>query len=289
MPDDEHRGLEASGITVRFGGVTAVDGAGLEAPPGTVTALIGPNGAGKTTFFDVVTGLRRPAGGTVHFEGADLTGRAPHERARRGIARTFQRPEVFGALTVRENVQVAAEIHAATRDVPGRTRADRWRRRRAARRQTGEAADALLERLGIAQYAQCRAGTVPAGVARLVELARALATGPRLLLLDEPSAGLPVPASRSLECLLRDLAADGLAVLLVEHDMDQVMGVCDVLYVLDSGRVIASGPPVEVRSNPRVREAYLGAARSPRSPERGTGPAASAGGRHRLLGGLGGR
>lgn len=259
--DDEHRGLEASGVTVRFGGVTAVDGAGLEAPPGTVTGLIGPNGAGKTTFFDVVTGLRRPAGGIVRFEGADLAGRSPHERARHGIARTFQRTEVFGSLTVRENVQVAAEIHAMTRDVPGHTRADRWRRRRALRRQTGEAADALLERLGIAEYAHRRADTAPAGIARLVELARALATEPRLLLLDEPSSGLSVPESRSLECLLRDLAGDGLAVLLVERDMDLVMGVCDVLYVLDSGRVIASGPPVEVRANRRVREVCLGAAR----------------------------
>jgi len=261
MRTDELRGLEASAITVRFGGVTAVDGAGLEAPPGAVTGLIGPNGAGKTTLLDVVTALRRPSGGTVRFEGTDLTGRTPHERARRGIARTFQRPEVFGSLTVRENVQVAAEIHAMTRDVPGRTRTDRWRRRRAGRREAGAVADASLERLGITEYANHRAGTVPTGIARLVELARALATAPRLLLLDEPSSGLSVPAWRSLECLLRDLAADGLAVLLVEHDMDVVMGVCDVLYVLDSGRVIASGPPMEVRANRRVREAYLGAVR----------------------------
>ncbi|GAA2595243.1 ATP-binding cassette domain-containing protein [Actinomadura fulvescens] len=247
MPNDE--GLRATGVTVRLGGLTAVDGVGLEAPPGTVTGLVGTGGAGKTTLLDVITGLRRPAVGTVHLDGADLTSCAAHERARHGMARTFQRPEAFGSLTVQENVLVAAELHTA-----------RQRRRRDARRSAAILADSLLERVGITAYAGRRAGTVPMGVARLMELARALAAEPRLLLLDEPWAGLPVPTARSLECLLRDLAAEGLAVLFTENDLDLVMGVCDVLYVLDAGKVISHGPPARVRSDPRVRRLRPGRA-----------------------------
>ncbi|WP_241684210.1 ATP-binding cassette domain-containing protein [Actinomadura sp. J1-007] len=250
-------GLVAAGVTVRFGGVAAVDGAGLVAHPATVTGLVGASGAGKTTFLDALSGPRRPAGGSVRLGGADLSGRAPHERARHGMARTFQRTEAFGSLTVRENVQVAAEIHAMTREAAGRSARDRRRRRRAARGAAGAAADALLARVGIAEYAARPARTVPAGAARLLDLARALATEPRALLLDEPSAGLSAPESRSLECLLRDLASEGVAVLLAEPDLDAVLGVCDVLYVLDAGRVVASGPPAQVRADLRARDACL--------------------------------
>ncbi|MEU5882628.1 ATP-binding cassette domain-containing protein [Spirillospora sp. NPDC047279] len=232
--------------------------AGLEAPPGTVTGLIGPAGAGKTMFLDAVTGLRRPPGGPVRLGGADLGSAAPHVRARLGMARTFQRPEPFGSLSVRGNVLVAAEIHAMTRETPGRAGRRGWRRRRQARREAGPVADRLLERVGIAGYAACPAARVPPWAARLLDLARALATEPRLLLLDEPFSGLPVPAARSLECLLRDLAAEGVAVLLVEHDLETVMGVCDVLCVLDRGELVSHGPPVQVRADPRVHEAYLG-------------------------------
>ncbi|MQY09102.1 ATP-binding cassette domain-containing protein [Actinomadura macrotermitis] len=239
-------GLRAEDVAARSGGAAAVRVAVLDVPPGTVTGLVGPPGAGKSTLLDVLTGLRRADGGTVRLGGAELTGRSPHLRARHGLARTFERPAAFGALTVRENVQVAAEIHAMTRATPGRGARDRRRRRRAARRDAGRVADALLARLGIAGYAAQRAGAVPPAAARLLELARALATGPRVLLLDEPFADLPDAASRSLEVLLRDLAAEGLAVLITAPALEPVLGVCDVFYLLDEGRVTASGPPLEV-------------------------------------------
>ncbi|WP_019634601.1 ABC transporter ATP-binding protein [Actinomadura atramentaria] len=242
-------GLRVSRVTVRFGGITAVDGASLHVRPASVTGLIGPNGAGKTTLFDVVTGLRRPETGAVLLDGDEVTRAPVHERARRGMARTFQRLEAFGSLTVRENVLVAAEIHATAGRALGR---------RAARARARDRADELLARTGIADYAAHRADTVPTGTARLLELARALAAEPRVLLLDEPSAGLSAPESAALAGLLRGLAGEGLAVLLVEHDMELVMGVCDTLYVLESGRIIAGGPPERVRADPRVRDAYLG-------------------------------
>jgi branched-chain amino acid transport system ATP-binding protein len=237
--------LEVRGVTVRFGGVTAVDAASLGAEAGQVTGLIGPNGAGKTTLFNVVSGLRRPDAGRVLLDGADVTRAGPHRRARRGVARTFQRLEAFGSLSVRENVLVAAEIHR------------RWGR---GGRPPGRVADALVARVGLARFADHRADAVPTGVARLLELARALATDPRLLLLDEPSSGLDGEETRAFGALLRELAAEDRAVLLVEHDVDLIMDVCDRIHVLDFGAVIATGTPAEIRDDPRVREVYLGTA-----------------------------
>ncbi|MFA1550356.1 ATP-binding cassette domain-containing protein [Actinomadura chokoriensis] len=242
-------------MTVRFGRLTAVDGAGLTAPPGAVTGLVGPDGAGKTTLCDVITGLRRPAAGTVHLGDADLTGSAARERARRGIARTVRQPS--GAATVRDTVRAAAARHAMAREYAGRTARDRWRRRLDARRDAGLRADEVLARVGIEEYAEQCARTAPPGVALLTDLARALTTEPAVLLLDEPWAGLPVRHARALEVLLRDLACEGLAVLLAERDLEPVLGVCDVVHVLDGGRVIAAGPPAEVRADSRVRGAYL--------------------------------
>ncbi|WP_433479340.1 ABC transporter ATP-binding protein [Spirillospora sp. CA-142024] len=252
-------GLRVRDVTVRFGRVTAVDGAGLTVPPGTVTGLIGPNGAGKTTLCDVITGLRRPAAGTVHLGDADLTGSAARERARRGIARTFQRTGPAGSATVRDGVRAAAARHAMSGRYPGRTARDRWRRRLDARRDAGGRADEILARVGIEEYAHSSARTVPPGVARLTDLARALAAEPAVLLLDEPWAELPVRQARALEVLLRDLAGEGLAVLVVEHELEPVLGVCDVLHVLDDGKVIATGAPAEVRADPRVKAAYRAA------------------------------
>ncbi|WP_242910007.1 ATP-binding cassette domain-containing protein [Actinomadura terrae] len=239
MPVPE--GLRVADVTVRFGPLTAVDGAGLLAPPGAVTGLVGPRGAGKTTLCDVISGLRRPAEGTVHLDGADLTGTAARARARHGIARAFQRPErrrPWPSPTLAEGVRAAAE--RAARDRLGR---DRRHRHLAA-----GLAEELLARVGVAEFAGRRAAETPPEVAALAGLARALASGPSVLLLDEPWTALPERRSRALEVLLRDLAAEGLAVLVACAGLEPAMGVCDVLHVLDAGRVVAAGPPVEVRA-----------------------------------------
>ncbi|MFM7224547.1 MAG: ABC transporter ATP-binding protein [Actinomycetota bacterium] len=239
--------LEVDGITVRFGGLTAVDGAAFEVAAGGVSGLIGPNGAGKTTLFNVITGLQPPTEGRVLLDGTDITRRRPHRRARLGVARTFQRLEVFGSLSARENVLVALEMRRRWQRSGGDLRAE---------------ADALLDRVGILDVADRRVELLPTGTARLVEVARALATGPKLLLLDEPSSGLDEAETDGLGRLLRELAASGLGVLLVEHDMPLVMETCSHIAVLDFGRVIASGPPAAIRSDPAVQRAYLGDAKS---------------------------
>jgi len=236
--------LEVLGVTVRFGGVTAVDDAGLAVEPGTITGLIGPNGAGKTTLFNVISGLQPPTAGRVRFANHDVTRASVNSRARAGIGRTFQRLEAFGSLTVRENVLVAREIKAGVRG---------WFGRRPI-----AVADELIERVGITGYADQRADSVPTGVARLLEIARALAIEPRLLLLDEPSSGLDEAETDNFGLLLRELASHGTAILLVEHDMELVMSVCDLIHVLEFGRVIATGTPTEIRADRKVQAAYLG-------------------------------
>jgi branched-chain amino acid transport system ATP-binding protein len=238
--------LDIDRVSVRFGGLLAVDTATLHVESGSVIGLIGPNGAGKTTLFNVITGLLAPSGGAVLLDGRDLSNAKPYKRARRGIARTFQRLEAFGSLTVRENVMVAAEM----------------RRRWAGRFDASSEVQAILERVGIAHLADARAEDLPTGNARLCELARALAVAPKILLLDEPSSGLDEDETDRLGLLLRDLAADGLGVLLVEHDMPLVMTTCDYIHVLDFGRIIARGTPSEVQSDEQVQRAYLGAKES---------------------------
>ena len=225
-------------VTVRFGGIVALDNVTLDAQSGKITGLIGPNGAGKTTLFNVITGLQEPAAGRVVLGGDDITRTKGHERARRGLARTFQRLEVFGSMTVRDNVRVAAE--AKDRSTAERT------------------VDELLERVGIEQHANRRADTLPTGTARTLELARALATQPSVLLLDEPGSGLNDDETEQFGTLLLELASEGLAILLVEHDVDLVMRVCAWIHVLDFGRIIAAGSPEDIREDHVVQAAYLG-------------------------------
>jgi ABC-type branched-subunit amino acid transport system ATPase component len=235
--------LQCEDVAVRFGGNEVLRGVDLRAEAGAVTGLIGPNGAGKTTLFNVLCGLTRPVAGRVELDGRDITKLAPHRRARLGLARTFQRLETFTLLSVRENILAGAE----------------FRRRWAAAEATpATVADELVERLGLGDVADERVDTLPTGRARLVELGRALAAHPRLLLLDEPSSGLDGTETEELGRVLRDVAADGPGILLVEHDMALVMAVSSTISVLDFGAVIASGAPAVVRADPLVQKAYLG-------------------------------
>ena len=235
--------LEVDDVVVQFGGVTAVDNASFSAEAGRITGLIGPNGAGKTTCFNVISGLQRPNHGRVHFDGRTITRLPVPRRARRGMGRTFQRLEAFGSLSVRDNVRVARDIHRGLLGVLRPSAVD---------------VDGLLDRVGIAPYAADRADSIPTGAARLLELARCLAGDPKLLLLDEPSSGLDENETDAFGELLAELAAEGRAILMVEHDMDLVMSVCDDIHVLDFGKVIASGAPAEIRSDREVQRAYLG-------------------------------
>ncbi len=235
--------LAVSEVSVRFGGLQALDGVDLEVAVGEVHGLIGPNGAGKTTLFNVVAGLQRPTGGRVHMGIHDVTGAKPHRRSRLGLGRTFQRLELFGTLTARENVQMAAEVQRG-KLASGRT----------------PAAEAVvqLERVGLLSIADEPTDSLPTGLARLVEMARALAASPDLLLLDEPSSGLNAEETRALGQVLLSLAADGMGILLVEHDMELVMSICDRVDVLDNGQIISRGEPATVRADPLVQQAYLG-------------------------------
>jgi len=237
--------LQISEISVVFGGLLALDGASIDVEAGQVTGLIGPNGAGKTTLFNVITGLQQPTSGEVRLDGVAVTRAKRHMRARLGIARTFQRLEPFGSLTARENVLVALEMRR------------RWATERY---DTGAVADELLAQVGIGAIADRKVDSLPTGTARLVELARALATAPRVLLLDEPSSGLDEDETDALGVLLTELAGRGLAILLVEHDMSFVMGTCAYINVLDFGRIIAHGPPATIQLDPEVQRAYLGTA-----------------------------
>ncbi|KLL95891.1 MULTISPECIES: ABC transporter ATP-binding protein [Rhodococcus] len=235
--------LETRGITVRFGGHVAVKDVSLGIEPGTVTGLIGPNGAGKTTLFNTITGLQRPTAGKVFLDGRDITSLPPYKRARMGMARTFQRLELFVSLSVRDNLRVAGDIHNAN----GRNKID-----------VDEEVDRLLELTGLADIASTDVSDVPTGRARVVEVARALMTSPRVLLLDEPASGQTEQETEAFATLLGDLAKDGLAICLVEHDIPLVMKICSRIHVLDYGAVLASGVPDEIKNDPAVINAYIG-------------------------------
>ena len=236
--------LRVEGVEVRFGGLVALQNVDLEAQGGRITGLIGPNGAGKTTLFNVITGMQTPTQGRVFIDDVDVTDRKTHQRARLRVARTFQRLEVFGSLTARENIRVAADARNGWSGTKVDARA---------------ATEAILERVGLTAVAEDPVDSMPTGLARLVELGRAMATDPRLLLLDEPGSGLDHDETDGLGRLLQSLAEEGVAILLVEHDVELVMSVCQDIYVLDFGRLIAHGPPGEIQADETVQAAYLGA------------------------------
>jgi branched-chain amino acid transport system ATP-binding protein len=250
--------LELENVTLRFGGLVAVGDLSLKVPEGGITGLIGPNGAGKTTVFNVVTGFYKPTAGLVKFEGRTLTGLPPHRVCEAGLARTFQNIRLFHNETVLENVMIGAHVRQKGRwwqtlvpfAVPNAMREEREIR---------ASSMALLARLGLAEQAGAISSSLPYGAQRRLEIARALATRPKFLLLDEPAAGMNPQESAELLGFIRRLRDDfNLTILLIEHDMKVVMGVCEHIWVLDRGALIAEGSPLEIRTNPQVVEAYLG-------------------------------
>jgi branched-chain amino acid transport system ATP-binding protein len=246
--------LSLRDITVRFGGVTALDDVSIDVPKGKVSGLIGPNGAGKSTLLAVASGLQRADHGEIILNGVTVTGARPQRFAWARMARTFQAPQLVREIDVRQHVLIALRLFRSvslkskvTATIAGVTKGELAR------------ADGLLAELGLTEVANRGPMELPLGLRRLVEVAQCLATDPRILLLDEPSAGLNRSETQAFASLVARLSADrGIAVLLVEHDMDLVLEISEQLFVLDFGRLIASGPTAEVRADPRVQQAYLG-------------------------------
>jgi branched-chain amino acid transport system ATP-binding protein len=250
--------LAVNDLAVRFGGLTALERVSFEVRPGSITSVIGPNGAGKTTAFNAITGYLRPTSGRIMYDGAELTGLRPSAIARRGIVRTFQRTSVFPALSVHDNVLTGLHL----RSTAGFFAVLAARQRLAAEERTLAAeAAGIIEFVGLAHRGPEAASALPYGEQRLVELAVALAARPRVLLLDEPGAGMTGAEKIVVSGLIRRVREQGATVLLVEHDMRMVMGISDTVIVLNGGRVIAEGAPAAIQAHPEVIRAYLGSSR----------------------------
>ncbi|CAA7624169.1 ABC transporter ATP-binding protein [Magnetospirillum sp. UT-4] len=248
--------LRVDGLSKEFGGVHAVENLSFAVNPGTIHSIIGPNGAGKTTLFNLITGIYTPSSGRILFEDRDITAKRPFELARLGMSRTFQNLQVFFNMSALDNVMVGRHLHLDRRFIPSLFRLPSIVRADA--RARADCAE-LMRFVGLDRYVGAEAAQMPYGALKRLEIARALAAKPRLLLLDEPAAGLNATESREIDEVIKKVAATGVTVVLVEHDMKMVMGISDHILALDYGRKLAEGTPAEVGANAEVVAAYLGA------------------------------